>query len=189
MAPLDDFIPQPDVRERHTTEIQAPASVAWDALRAFDFQSVTLVRAIIRLREFVLGSRRTPRQSRQPFLEEIASMGWGTLREEPERLLVAGARCQPWQANVVFTPIPANQFASFSPPGQVKIAWTLEVEALTPTTSRLATETRAVATDDEARARFLRYWRWARFGIVSIRWLMLPSIRRSAESMWRGRSA
>jgi hypothetical protein len=42
-----------------------------------------------------------------------------------------------------------------------------------------------VATDAPARARFRRYWRWARFGIVSIRLLLLPAVRRAAERQWR----
>jgi hypothetical protein len=48
----------------------------------------------------------------------------------------------------------------------------------------LAQETRAAATDETARTSFLRYWRWARFGIVSIRRLLLPAIRRAAEARW-----
>ena len=67
-------------------------------------------------------------------------------------------------------------------PDRVKIAWTLEVEPLGPDSARLSTETRAVATDADARRKFLRYWRWARFGIVAIRLLMLPAIRRQAEA-------
>ena len=46
-------------------------------------------------------------------------------------------------------------------------------------------ETRAVATDDVARSRFMAYWRWARFGIVTIRWLLLPGIRDQAEARSR----
>jgi hypothetical protein len=42
-----------------------------------------------------------------------------------------------------------------------------------------------VATDAPARARFRRYWRWARFGIVAIRLLLLPAVRREAERRWR----
>jgi hypothetical protein len=30
----------------------------------------------------------------------------------------------------------------------------------------------------------LRYWRWARFGIIAIRLLLLPAIRREAERRW-----
>ena len=88
-------------------------------------------------------------------------MGWGVLAEEPGRFFVAGAACQPWKADVVFTPIAAGLFASFAEPDRVKIAWTLETEALEPAVTRFATETRAAATDAPARARFRRYWRFA----------------------------
>ena len=185
-GPLDRFIPEPDVRERHAIVVRAPAPAVFAAAEAFDFQSVPIVRGIIRLRELFLGSKRVERQPR-PFLQEIAAMGWGTLASEPGLLFVAGARCQPWLANVTFTPIPAAEFAAYHEPGQVKIAWTLEVEPLTAGSARLTTETRAVATDDAARRRFRRYWRWARFGIVAIRWSMLPAIRERAERSARRR--
>ena len=32
-----------------------------------------------------------------------------------------------------------------------------------------------------------RYWRWARFGIIAIRLLLLPAIRRAAEREWAAR--
>jgi hypothetical protein len=44
-----------------------------------------------------------------------------------------------------------------------------------------------VATDAPSRRRFMRYWRWARFGIVAIRLFMLPAVRREAELQWAGR--
>jgi len=80
--------------------------------------------------------------------------------------------------------VEASRFASYAEPGVVKIAWTLESEPLGPTLTSLTSETRAVATDAAARMDFLRYWRWARFGIVGIRRLLLPAIRRSAEQRW-----
>ena len=60
-------------------------------------------------------------------------MGWGLLATEPARLFVAGAHCQPWLADVNFTPIPASEFSGYHETNQVKIAWTLEVESLGPT--------------------------------------------------------
>ena len=72
----------------------------------------------------------------------------------------------------------------------VKIAWTLEATELGHGITRFGQETRAVATDEQARVTFRRYWRWARFGIIAIRVLMLPAIRRAAERRWaveRGR--
>ena len=99
-------------------------------------------------------------------------MGWGVLLEEPGRLFLAGAVCQPWLPDVRFQPVPARDFAAYHDANHVKIAWTLEVDPLSATMTSLATETRAAATDPESRERFRRYWRWARFGIVAIRWFM-----------------
>jgi hypothetical protein len=183
-SPLDPFIPAFDIRERHSIVVRAPAETVFAAAAAFDFQSLGFIRAIIRARQFLLHSTRVERQP-QPFLQEALKMGWGVLAQEPGACFVAGARCQPWLGDVVFTPVSPAEFAGYAEPNQVKIAWTLEVESLGPASSRLSTETRAVATDETARRRFRRYWRWARFGIVTIRLLMLPAIRRQAEREWR----
>jgi hypothetical protein len=147
-------------------------------------QSVPLIRATIRLRQVFLGSTRIERRLR-PFLREAVAMGWGVLASEPGRAVVMGAACQLWVADVQFTSIATTDFAAHREPNRVKIAWTVEVESLEAASARLATETRAVATDDEARRRFRRYWRWARLGIVAIRWAMLRAIRRQAERVWR----
>ena len=101
---------------------------------------------------------------------------------------MAGATCQPWHADVRFEAVPADRFAEATPPDRVKIAWTLEAAPLPGDRCAFATETRAVATDAAAQARFRRYWRWARFGIVTIRRLMLPALRREAERRWRDRT-
>ena len=105
-------------------------------------------------------------------------------RRQPERFVACGARCQPRGAEEVFTANEPPAFASWAEPDQVKIAWTLEAEEVAPAMTRFAHETRAVATDAGSRAKFLRYWRWARFGIVAIRLLMLPAVRRAAEKRW-----
>jgi hypothetical protein len=98
---------------------------------------------------------------------------------------VGGAACQPWKPDVVFRPLTPEIFLSYAEPDQVKIAWTLEAEPLGPELTRFITETRSVATNADARAKFRRYWRWARFGIVAIRPLLLPAVRRKAERRWR----
>ena len=100
-------------------------------------------------------------------------------------ILGCGSGVPALEGDVVFSPIAPEQFANFSEPEQVKIAWTLEAEALGPALTRFATETRAVATDAEGRKKFLRYWRSFKIGIVTIRLLLLPAIRREAERRWR----
>jgi hypothetical protein len=182
---LDPFIPRPDVREHFHTIVHAPAAVVMDAAVDFDLQSIPLVRAIIRMRAmFMRASPSAPRKP-QGILAETRSLGWGLLDERPGRVVVCGAACRPWLGNVVFTPIPSGEFAAYAQPDQVKIAWSLEAESLGPVTTRFSHETRAVATDFAAQAKFRRYWRWARFGIVAIRMLLMPAVKREAERRWR----
>ena len=190
-APLQRFIPHPDVRERFETTIRAPAALVMDAAGEFDMQSLPAVKLIFTLRERLTHAARTVPRKPQGILEETRSLGWGLLAEQPGRFVVCGATCQPWLANVVFSAVAPAEFVAFSQPDRVKIAWTLEAAEIGPGLTRFGQETRAVATDEQARIKFRRYWRWARFGIVAIRLLMLPAIRKAAERRWaleRGRS-
>lgn len=183
-GPLDAFIPDGDARERHAVTVRAPAALVYRVAQDFDLQSLPLVHAIFWLRGKLMRATPVSRRARG-FLAEMRSLGWGTLVERPGELFMAGATCRPWLADVVFTPIPAEEFRGFAEPGVVKIAWTLECHATGPVRTQLATETRVIATDDGARQRFLRYWRWARMGILPIRWLLLPAIRKRAEAEFR----
>jgi hypothetical protein len=183
VLPLDRYIPEPDIRERFETTVRAPANIVMDVATHFDLQSLRSVRAIFRLRERLLRSAPPAARVPQGLLDEMTNLGWGVLTHEPG-VIVCGAHCQPWQADVTFTAIPADAFATWLAPEQVKIAWSLETDAIAPEVTRFGQETRAIATDVPARARFLRYWRWARFGIVAIRLLLMPAVRREAERRW-----
>ena len=120
-SPLDPFIPDPDVADRFTTRVEAPAPLVFDVACGIDLQSLPLVRGIFWLRERLL--RATPHPPRQPqgMLQELLGLGWGLLAEQPGRLVVGGAACQPWKADVVFRPIPPDRFAAYAGPDQVKI--------------------------------------------------------------------
>jgi hypothetical protein len=182
---LDRFMPRPDIRERFETTVRAPAGLVMDVACSFDMQSLPVVKAIFWLREKVMRSGSPARRRPQGILEETKALGWGLLAEPSDRLVICGARCQPWTANVKFSAIVPDEFETYAKPGEVKIAWTLEADDLGQGITRLAQETRAVATDEYARSKFRSYWRWARFGIVSIRLLILPAVRREAERRWR----
>jgi hypothetical protein len=181
---LDDFFPRPFVRERREISVRAPVDIAFETACDFDLLSIPIVRAIFRLRAVLMRAAPPPRRW-TGLVAETSALGWGTLVEVPDRLHVAGAVCQPWVGNVVFTPIPPEQFASYSQPDRVKIVWTIEAEPLGAERTRLATETRVVPTDLAARRKFRRYWRKAGIGILLIRWLGLPAMRRKAERRWR----
>lgn len=184
-SPLTPFIPVPDVREVHEVTVHALPAVAMVAAERIDVHTLPIVSGIFRLRAWAMRATPPPRRWRGGFLDEIRSIGWGDLVRQPGRLLAMGAVTQPWQADVTFRTVKPAEFLSFAEPGLVKIAWTLEAIPIGGGMTRLRTETRASATDAEARRRFLRYWRVAKFGIIPIRWILLPAIRREAERIAR----
>ncbi len=179
-ARLDRFLPRPDVRERHEIRVHAPPALVLDTARQLDPESIPAVRAIFAARAWVLGSRR-PRPAPAGLVEMTRRLGWGVLDEEEGRYFCAGAVCRPWLADVDFRPLPPADFAAYADPGCVKIAWTLEADPAQSGWTRFATETRAVATDEPSRKKFRRYWRIASPGILLIRKLLMPAIRREAE--------
>jgi hypothetical protein len=182
---IDHFMPVADVAERHEFLIHAPADVVMHVARELDIDSIWLVRAIFWLRGILMGSKQVSRFLPRGLVAKTRALGWGVLSEQDGREYVSGAVTQPWNANVAFRRIPAKDFKTFAEPDWVKIAWTLEAEPLTGSLTRFASETRALATDSVARQRFLRYWRWAGVGIVAIRLLVGPAIRREAERRYR----
>lgn len=179
---IDGFMPLADVTERHETLVHAPVEVVFDVAQHFDLQSIPVIRAIFWLRAKILGAAPPPAHLfAKGLVAETTATGWRILAERPGRELVVGSVTRPWKADVVFTPVAPDRFTVFSEPDRVKIVWTIEAEPLGPALARFRTETRVLATDAGARAKFLRYWRWAGIGIVLIRWLLLPAVRRAAE--------
>jgi hypothetical protein len=178
---LERFIPDPEIRERFETTVRAPADLVMDVAAHFDMQSLRIVKAIFWLREKLMRASPAGHRKPQGILEETKTLGWGVLAEQPGRLVVCGATCQPWLAHVKFSALAPDEFATYAEPDQVKIAWTLETEEIGPAITRFAQETRAVSTDEQARIKFLRYWRWARVGIITIRVLIMPAVRRESE--------
>jgi hypothetical protein len=179
---LDRFLPDPEVRERHQTVVKAPAEVTWEAVRVLDFRESAMVRGIFRGRELLMRASPGEREQQGTFLEQITALGWRKLAEEPGQELVFGAVTRPWEANVVFRGVDAEDFAAFAEPGYAKIAWTLRVE---PAGSRsiFSTETRVATTDAEARRRFRRYWSLMSPGILLIRRESLRLVRRDAQRL------
>jgi hypothetical protein len=188
---LDRFIPVYDVVERHDIRVAAPPAVVLAAAREQDLLHIPLVRAIFKAREVVLSlaggpcppDGATPDERPQPrgLLAATLALGWRVLAEVPDRELVVGAVTRPWEANVTFQGLPPEEFATFSEPGFVKIVWTLRADPVDHETSIFRTETRAIATDPTARARFRRYWAFASPGIALIRRLSLRPLKRDAE--------
>ena len=178
---LDRFMPSYDVAERHHVRVAAPAAITFAAACEVDLLQSPIARTIFRARELILGSESDTAVRPRGLLELTKSIGWGVLAEVPGREVVMGAVTKPWEANVVFRPLPSDEFAAFNDSGYVKIAWTLRADPITPTHTVFRSETRAVATDAAARAKFRRYWSFLSPGIIVIRWMTRRLVKAAAE--------
>ena len=180
-ALLDRFMPVYDVVERHHIQIAAPAAITLAAAKEQDLFHLPLVHLIFKARELVLGA--SPETGPQPvgLMAQVLALGWGILADEPGREIVVGSVTKPWEPNPTFRALPRDEFAAFCDAGFVKIAWTLRADATAESASIFRTETRAVATDATARARFRRYWAFVSPGIGMIRWLSLLPLKHEAE--------
>ena len=161
--------------------VRAPAAITLAAARDQNLLDLPLVRAIFKAREIVLGSAPETRTLPQGLVATVRALGWEVLAEVPDRELVVGAVTRPWEPDVTFHAIAPDQFAAFDEPEFVKIAWTLRVDPIDDQTSIFRTETRAIATDPVARAKFRRYWAFMSPGIALIRRLSLQPLKRDAE--------
>ena len=186
---LDVFMPNYEVVDRHSVRIAAPADVVLTAASEMDMEKCPLVRGIFKGRELILGSEPDNAIRPQGLLAEVQSLGWRVLAELPGREFVVGAVTKPWEPSPVFRGLAPDEFAKFMDPGYVKIAWTLRADAIGNTESVFRTETRAVATDAEARKKFRRYWSFLSPGIIAIRSVMLPTVKAEAERRWEGNPA
>jgi hypothetical protein len=185
---LDRFMPDYDVVERHHVRIDAPAEATLAAAKNMDLMRPALARAIFKARELVLGAKPDERAGPRGLLDATRSLGWVVLEEVPGREVIVGAVTKPWESNVTFRSVSPSLFAAFAEPGYVKIVWTLRADPIDAETSVFRTETRAIATDDEARGKFRLYWSLASPGISLIRWLALRPLRAEAEHRARHRS-
>lgn len=185
---IECFAPDAEFGHCHEIRVAAPSGLVFDVAESFDLSSIKAVYAIFWLRARLLGAPPPARDALKGLVSRAKSMGWGELARRPGRELVMGAAVQPWLREPVFEALSPERFLSYSEPEQVKIVWTLEAEPLDPDSTIFRTETRVDPTDEAARLRFRRYWRFAGVGIVLVRLLALPHIRREAERRARGRA-
>lgn len=178
---LDQFMPTYEVAEHHRVRVAAPAEIALSAAAEMDLRQSAIVRAIFRARELILGSEAGDAVLPRALLAQAKALGWGVLAEIPGREIVLGSVTKPWLSNVVFRPLPPQEFAAFQEPGYVKIVWTLRADPIGAGESVARTETRVATTDPTARAAFRRYWSFVSPGILLIRRISLRLVKRDAE--------
>ena len=178
---LDRFMPLYDIVERHHIRVLAPPDVTLAAARDLNVQDSAIVRGLFKARELLMGATAPEAQLPPALLAAALSIGWGILADEVDREIVLGAVTKPWEPNPVFQDLLPRDFRGFAEPGFVKVVWTLRADPVGAGESIFRTETRAIATDAEARAKFRRYWSLVSPGVLLIRRAMLMPIKAEAE--------
>jgi len=186
---LDRFMPVYDVVERQHIAVGAPAPITFDVARMLSLDAVPVARTIFRARELLLGARERRTDLPAGLVDQMRALGWGVLAEEPGATIVMGAITRPWEPNPRFHAVDPREFAHDMTPGAVRIAWTLRADPVGPDASIFRTETRALATDAEARRRFRAYWAFLSPGIRLIRLATLAPIKCAAERRFTARAA
>ncbi len=182
LSALDEVVPLYRFRERHETIIAAPPERVWSALLSITPQDLPLSRLLMGVRglpAWLAGQRDGFGASRRPVIDLFIAGGFRKLRDDPPRVLIAGAAMQPWrlvQGDVADVRDLAG-FQAFKQPGFVLAAVSFELEPIENGT-RLSTETRVQPTDARAGRAFLAYWLIIRAGSGLIRREMLRAVAR-----------
>lgn len=180
---LDRYMPDPEVAERHCIGVQAPTDVTYDTCCAFDVDEMRIAGFLFDTRARIMGVKPVAAEKTHTgFVENMKKYGWTVLEETPGHEIVFGVGAQPWIADAGFRTIPADQFTEFNEPGWVKIIMNVSVDSVARCCSLVTTETRALATDAEARKHFRRYWSLVVPGVKIIRITMLRAIKAAAEA-------
>jgi hypothetical protein len=184
--PLDEFLPDFDFSEHHTTRVAASTERTAAAARDLSARDTPMTLGLMALRRLparlkarFAGGDPGPRPSPGPVLDQMERAGFVKLAERPGEV-VFGVVGRFWELGGALRPVGAAEFAAFAEPGHAKAVIDFRVEPA-PGGCELSTETRIHLTDEAARRRFARYWRVVHPGSALIRREWLRAIRRRAE--------
>jgi len=181
---LDEFLPEYDVNEIHSTRVAARPEAVLAAARAVSSREVPLLLALMALRRLpaLVARRRSPLKASaldRPVLDEMTRGGFVLLADRPDEV-VLGIVGRFWRADSGVRQTRADEFVTFREPGFAKAVVNFHVREA-PGGTLLSTETRVRGTDERARRTFRRYWRIVMPGSALIRRAWLRAIRKRAE--------
>ena len=184
MALIDEFLPEYEVSERHSTIVAAAPPDALAAARTVTPGELPLVRALFALRSLpALVVRRggLPAKKDEPLAEQMVDFGFVPLAPGDDEIVLgfAGKRGKVTAGSMRHLPS-ADAWSKFNEPGYVKAAMNFRTSAADGG-ALLETETRVRATDSATRRRFARYWRLISPGSAAIRRAWLKGAKRRAE--------
>jgi hypothetical protein len=178
--PLDEFLPDYDANEIHSTRVAAPPDAVMAAVRSLTAREVPVLVGLMALRSLPARLRGRRRRAREgTIIEGFLRSGFVTLADRPHELVV-GAVGRFWLARAEVRRVSADEFAALREPGYARAAFNMHAQP-SPGGTLLTTETRIQATDDHARRSFRRYWLVIHAGSAAIRRAWLRAIRRRAE--------
>jgi hypothetical protein len=179
---IDEFLPQYQFREQHETTVSAPPERVFSAIKTVAANDIALFKLFTWLRRF---GQRGPESllnppDGKPILDVAAASGFMVLLDRSPQEIVLGT--------VLVTPqgvsrrdiVTADQFRQLTQPGVIKAVLNFRVEPDAART-RVVTETRVLATDDETLGLFTAYWRTIFPGSALLRVTWLRAIRARAE--------
>jgi hypothetical protein len=179
---IDRFLPEYDVIEHHEVQVDAPGETTYRAVKDLDLARSPVVLALLAVRGLPTLFTGAVKPSRRLGLDEIRRSGFVLLAEESNREIVLGIVGKFWRLTSGIHRIEPAEFSSFDTPGFAKGAWNFVVSERPGGGSTVVTETRVKCTDDEARRKFLLYWRVVGPFSALIRRMLLRDIKRDAEA-------
>jgi hypothetical protein len=168
---LDGCAPHPDVSIAAHGIVDATPAATFAAAKSLDLLQVRtpLLSASFWLRGLpakLLGRAEPAPRGPLTLDDDLGLPGWMKLGEHPGREVAFGAVGDFWHPVIRWNlEVPPAGFATFDEPGWGKIACSYSV-AHYGRQSLLTYECRTTITDDQSRARFIRYW-----------WLVRPFVR------------
>jgi hypothetical protein len=161
---LDVLIPAPGLREYDSVELALPIDEAWNIIRHSDLADAPLIRSLFALRTL---PSRVLHRAHEPFsvrIDDIVSTnerpGFAVLVDDPPHTVAVAAIGKVWEPNIEFVHVgSASEFAEFTEPGYVRVAWSLSLTPLDDRVTNLGIEVRVDATDAQSWRHFRQYFR------------------------------
>jgi hypothetical protein len=179
---LDDVIPDPDHRIRHSRLVRAPATVVWDELNRVPMSALPVASVLeaVRLLPARLAGHRHPPLAGRTFLDVTPIP---VLVSERPHVVMSAGLSQAWRLLGGPTPprLDAAALRAWTEPGWIKVGMGFRLET-GPAGTILGTETRIVATDPSTRRAFAAYWLVIRGSSAAIRREVLRVVAHRAET-------
>ncbi|MDX2152003.1 MAG: hypothetical protein SFV54_14795 [Bryobacteraceae bacterium] len=180
---MDAFLPSYDFHEFHEVRVHADSARAMRAVREVTFAEIGPMRTLGRIRNAAMRTRTADQpMPAKPIVALISASATAFFPlHDGTSEYIFGMAGQPWKNGAPPTRLTPEEFATWMPPDNIKVAANVRVESLGDGWSRVTTETRVLATDEQARRTMARYWRLIYPGSAMIRRSMLEAIKQRAE--------